>query len=68
MQVSPVTMSHPSPWLHPVCCYKRHLKEEEGFFGLYFGLFALGDFLPLTIGKKLLFGPFGVGSFWKGKC
>jgi hypothetical protein len=43
----------PSPWLHPVCCYKRPLKQEEEllpfvFLGLYFGLF-------------------GVGSFWKGK-
>jgi hypothetical protein len=45
MQVSPVTMSCPSPWLHPVCCYKRPLKEEEGLlpFGALlwaFGLFA----------------------------
>jgi hypothetical protein len=29
MQVSPVTMSHHSPWCHPVHCYKRPLKEEE---------------------------------------
>jgi hypothetical protein len=50
-QVSPVAMSCPSPWLHPVCCYKRPLKEKEGLFcllGLHFRLF-------------------GVGSFWKGK-
>jgi hypothetical protein len=26
-QVSPVTMSCPSPWLHPVCCYKRPLEK-----------------------------------------
>jgi hypothetical protein len=41
MQVSPVTVSHPSPWLHPVCCYKRSLKEEEGLLLFSFGgLFA----------------------------
>jgi hypothetical protein len=50
-QVSPVTMSCPSPWLPPVCCYKRPLKEEEGLF-VFWGFY---------------FGPFGVGSFWKGK-
>jgi hypothetical protein len=63
-QVSLVTMSCPSLWLHPVCCYERPLKEEEGlwgfcFWGLYFGLldFLLwGGFLPLNIGKKLLEG------------
>jgi hypothetical protein len=71
-------MSRPSPWLHPVCCCKRPLKEEKGLlpfgallwaldFLLGFWLFALGGFLPLNIGKKLYFGPFGVGSFWKGK-
>jgi hypothetical protein len=37
MQVSPVTVSHPSPWLHPVYCYKRPLKEEEGLLPLAFG-------------------------------
>jgi hypothetical protein len=58
-QVSPVTMSHPSLWLHPVCCYKRPLKEAEGLFLL---LFALGFCL-----LGLYFGLFGVGSFWKGK-
>jgi hypothetical protein len=84
MQVSPVAMSCPSPWLHPVCCYKRPLKEEEGLlpfgallwaFGLFAWLLALVSFLPLNIGKKLFgfcflgiyFGPFSVGSFWKGK-
>jgi hypothetical protein len=50
MQVSPVTLSCPSPWLHPVCCYKRPLKEEEGL--LFFA--------------ALLWAFFGVGSFWKG--
>jgi hypothetical protein len=44
-------MSRPSLWLHPVCCYKRPLKEEEGLFA-FWGFY---------------FGPFGVGSFWKGK-
>jgi hypothetical protein len=51
-QVSLVTMSCPSLWLHPVCCYERPLKEEEGLLGLLllgallwaFGLFALGGF------------------------
>jgi hypothetical protein len=38
-QVSPVAMSCPSPWLHPVCCYKRPLKEEEELF-CFEGLFA----------------------------
>jgi hypothetical protein len=38
-------MSRSSPWLYPVCCYKRPLKEEKGFlpFGVLlwdFGLFA----------------------------
>jgi hypothetical protein len=51
-QVSPVTMSCPSLWLHPVCCYKRLLEKEEGFL-----LSALGDLLGL----------FGVGNSWKGK-
>jgi hypothetical protein len=52
-QVSPVTMSHLSPWLHPVCCYKRLLKDEEG-------LLAFGSLL-------WIFGSFDVGRFWKGK-
>jgi hypothetical protein len=38
-------MSHPFLWLHPVFCFKRPLKEEEGLllFGALlwaFGLFA----------------------------
>jgi hypothetical protein len=57
MQVSPVAMSRPSLWLHPVCCYKRPLKEEEGLLVFAFGFCLLG----------LYFGFFGVGSFWKGK-
>jgi hypothetical protein len=40
MLVSPVAMSYPSPWLHPVCRYKTPLKEEEGLLALAFGLFA----------------------------
>jgi hypothetical protein len=58
-QVSTVTMSHPSPWLHPVCYYKRPLKEEEGLFAFWgftlgFWTFCLAFcFLPLNIGKKL---------------
>jgi hypothetical protein len=46
-------MSHLSPWLHPVCCYKRLLKDEEG-------LLAFGSLL-------WIFGSFDVGRFWKGK-
>jgi hypothetical protein len=53
-QISPVAMSRPSPWHHPVCCYERPLKEEERLL-----LFAFGFYL--------FFGLFGVGSFWKGK-
>jgi hypothetical protein len=49
MQVSPVTMSCPSPWCYPVCCYKRpFLKEEEGLLLFAFGSCLLGlyfDFL-----------------------
>jgi hypothetical protein len=77
-QVSPVTMSRPSPWLHPVCNYKRPLKEKEGLlifgalpwaFGLFawLWLFALGDFLPLNIGNKLLLCAFRFGKLLEGK-
>jgi hypothetical protein len=45
-------MSCPSPWLHPVCCYKRPLKGEEGLLPL--GLYGVGRFWK---GKEL----------WKGK-
>jgi hypothetical protein len=55
MQVSPVTMSHPSPWLHPICCSKRPLKEEEGL--LLFG------FLPL----EALLWTFWCGKLLEGK-
>jgi hypothetical protein len=41
-QFSPVAMSRPSLWRHPVCCYKRPLKEEKGL--LLFGLFAFWGF------------------------
>jgi hypothetical protein len=72
-QVSPVAMPHPSLWPHPVCCYKRPLKEEEWFllFGALlwaFGwLFVLGGFLPLNIGKKLLLWSFWCGKLLEGK-
>jgi hypothetical protein len=48
-------MSHPSPCLHPVCGYKRSLKEEEGL--LLFGLLNLGFWL---LGALLW-------AFWCGK-
>jgi hypothetical protein len=77
MQVSPVAMSLPSLKLHPVCCYKRPLKEEEGplSFGalwlldllLGFWLFALRGFLPLNIGKKLSLWAFWYGKLLEGK-
>jgi hypothetical protein len=45
-QVSAVTMSRPSPWLHPVCCYKRPLKEEEGLLLFAFAIWGFTlDFL-----------------------
>jgi hypothetical protein len=51
---------------HPVCCYKRPLKDEQGllFWGLYFGLSA---WLLAFCFLGLYFGPFDMGSFWKGK-
>jgi hypothetical protein len=49
-------MSFPSPWRHPVCCYKRSLKEEEGLLP-----FAALAFWNFTLGF------FGMGHFWKGK-
>jgi hypothetical protein len=75
MQVSFVIMSCPSPWLHPVCCYKRSLKAEKGRFGLLpFGAlpwaldFLLwGTFCLGILERSFYFGPFDVGSFWKGK-
>jgi hypothetical protein len=69
-QVSPVTMSLPSSWRHPVCCYKRPLKEDEALlpFGALFralGLFAW--LLALNIGKKLLLWAFWFGKLLEGK-
>jgi hypothetical protein len=67
-QVSPVTMSHPLLWLHPVCCCKRPLKEEEGILllELYFGLFGVGSFWK---GKELLKGKIAEGKrIVEGKC
>jgi hypothetical protein len=56
MQASPVAMSCPSLWLHPVCCYKRPLKKKDEWLLL----------LALAFwGFTLCF--FGMGSFWKGK-
>jgi hypothetical protein len=54
----------PLLWLHPVCCYRRSLKEEEGLFGLLpfeallwafwaFGLFAW--LLPFCFGGLFAF-------------
>jgi hypothetical protein len=44
MEVSPVAMSCPSPWLHPVCHCKRPLKEEERLlpFGALLWAFCFG--------------------------
>jgi hypothetical protein len=50
-QVSPVAMSSPFPWLHPACCYKRPLKEEEGPL-----LSAFGALLRAFWCRKLLEG------------
>jgi hypothetical protein len=69
-------MSRPSPWLHPVCCCKRPWKEEERLFPFgvllwafrfFAWLFALGGFLSLNIGKKLLLWAFWCGKLLKGK-
>jgi hypothetical protein len=53
-QVSPVTMSRPSPRLYPVCGYKRPLKEEGGLllsaFG--FGGFTLGFLVWEAFGRE----------------
>jgi hypothetical protein len=63
MQFSPVAMSHHSLGLHPVCCYKRSVKEEGGF--LPFGALLL-DFLLLgLLLLDFLFGfwLFALGAF-----
>jgi hypothetical protein len=58
----------PLLWLHPVCCYRRSLKEEEGLLGfcllrLYFGLFGplafLLGFCLFALGGFL---PFNIGK------
>jgi hypothetical protein len=68
MQISPVTMSRPSPRASAPPCLplfiKEPLKEEEWLFALR--LFALEGFLGLWLDSFAL-GFFGVGSFWKGK-
>jgi hypothetical protein len=51
-------MSRPSLWLHPVCCYKRPLKEEEGF--LLLGGFTLGFLLGF-----FCFGGLFAFEYWK---
>jgi hypothetical protein len=68
-QVSPVTMSRPAPWLHPVRCYKRPLKEEKRLlpFETLLWAFVLGGFTLGFCFWGFYFGLFGVGSFWKGK-
>jgi hypothetical protein len=76
--ISPVAMSCPSLLLHPVCCYKRPLREEEGLlpfeallwaFGLFawLWLFVLGGFLPLNIEKKTLLWAFWCRKLLEGK-
>jgi hypothetical protein len=61
MQVSPVAMSRPSLWLHPVCCYKRPLKEKGGFAFGFWG-FTLGFLLWEAFGReKLLKGKGNIG-------
>jgi hypothetical protein len=57
----------PLPWLHPVCCYKRSLKEEEGF--LAFGFLPFGALLWAFWCGKLLEGKRIIeGKMLKGKC
>jgi hypothetical protein len=64
---------HIPPCGATVFCYKRPLKEEEGFLLLPFGalLWAFGLSAWLFAfeywEEALYFGPSGVGSFWKGK-
>jgi hypothetical protein len=71
MQVSPVTMSCPSPWLSPEGGRGAFAFCFFGFcfclLGIYFGLLALGGFLPLNIGKKLLLWAFCCGKILEGK-
>jgi hypothetical protein len=55
-QDSPV-QCHTPPLLHPVCCYKRPLKEEECIW-LGFFAFALGRsfYFGLLEGKRIVEG------------
>jgi hypothetical protein len=62
-------MSRPSPWLHPVCCYKRPLKEEEGlllltfaFWGFTLGFWAFGLFAWLL---AFWFGGLFAFEYWE---
>jgi hypothetical protein len=48
-------MSHPSPWLHPVCCYKRSLQEEEGLAFAFWG-FTLGILVWEAFGREKSYG------------
>jgi hypothetical protein len=49
-------MSRPSPWLHPVCCYKSPLKKEEGLllsaFAFTFWGFTLGFLVWEAFGRE----------------
>jgi hypothetical protein len=69
MQVSPVTMSHPSPrTTAPLLGIKDSLKEDARLFAL--GLFDLASFalrLLLWAFGLLDFWLFDVGGFCKGK-
>jgi hypothetical protein len=58
MQVSPVTMSCPSLWLHPVCCCKRPLKGEKGllpFVALLWDIGLFAWFLAFCFGGDFIF-------------
>jgi hypothetical protein len=61
-QVSPVTISRPSPWLHPVCRYKRPLKEAEGLLLLGALLEAFGFFAWLL---AFCFGGLFAFEYWE---
>jgi hypothetical protein len=56
-QVSPVTMSHPSPRASTPPCLLLFIKEP----------LKKGRRVFLGFGLGFGFGLFGVGSFWKGK-
>jgi hypothetical protein len=55
---------HAPPLLHPVYCYKRPLKEEEGFLPFVALLWAFG-LLAFGFGEETF--TLGAGTFWKGK-